>query len=49
MSEQSPELTKRINQEYQHGFVTDIETEQFAPGLNESVITRISKKKNETF
>jgi Fe-S cluster assembly protein SufB len=38
------ELTK---QEYQHGFVTDIESDSFPPGLNEDVIRAISKKKGE--
>ena len=33
--------------EYKYGFVTDVETETFAKGLNEDVIAAISKKKNE--
>ena len=33
--------------EYKYGFVTDVETETFAKGLNEDVIVAISKKKNE--
>lgn len=41
------ELEQIINQEYQHGFITDIETEQFPPGLNEEVIRAISNKKDE--
>ncbi|MDF2940135.1 MAG: FeS assembly protein SufB [Gammaproteobacteria bacterium] len=41
------ELDKLVNKEYKHGFVTQIETESFAPGLDESVIRRISAKKNE--
>jgi len=32
---------------YEHGFVTDIESDTFPPGLNESVIHSISAKKNE--
>lgn len=40
-------LDSIIAQEYQHGFVTDIETEEFPIGLNEDVIRRISAKKNE--
>ena len=32
---------------YKHGFFTDVETESFAPGLNEDVIRRLSAKKNE--
>lgn len=34
-------------QEYQYGFVTDVETERIARGLNEEVIRTISAKKNE--
>ncbi|MEM6456750.1 MAG: hypothetical protein AAF772_16785, partial [Acidobacteriota bacterium] len=34
-------------QEYQHGFVTDIEQEIIPPGLDEDVIRLISAKKNE--
>ena len=36
-----------MDNDYQHGFVTDIESETFLPGLNEAVIRAISKKKNE--
>tara|TARA_R110000868_G_scaffold8205_7_gene42797 strand:+ start:116889 stop:118340 length:1452 start_codon:yes stop_codon:yes gene_type:complete len=36
-----------IDKEYEAGFVTDIETETFPPGLNEDVIAAISKRKNE--
>ncbi len=35
------------SQDYKYGFVTDIETETFAKGLNEDVIRALSKKKNE--
>jgi Fe-S cluster assembly protein SufB len=38
------ELTQR---EYQHGFVTDVETESIPAGLSEDVVRIISKKKNE--
>lgn len=41
------QIEKLTQQEYQHGFVTDIESESFPPGLNEDVIRAISKKKNE--
>lgn len=34
-------------QEYEHGFVTHIESETFPPGLDESVIRAISAKKKE--
>ena len=34
-------------QEYKYGFVTDIETDDAPPGLNEDIIQLISAKKNE--
>jgi len=40
-------LDKRIEQDYQYGFVTDIEQDILPPGLNEEVIRHISDKKNE--
>ena len=33
--------------EYKYGFVTDVETDSVAPGLNEDVIRLISGKKGE--
>lgn len=36
-----------VNKTYKHGFITDIETDVIAPGLNEEVIRLISAKKNE--
>jgi Fe-S cluster assembly protein SufB len=36
-----------VNQPYKHGFVTDIESDVVAKGLNEGVIRVISAKKNE--
>lgn len=41
------EINQLINKEYEHGFVTDIESDSIAPGLNEDVIRIISGKKNE--
>lgn len=38
---------KELNQEYKHGFVTDIEVDQAPLGLNEDIIRFISAKKNE--
>ena len=35
------------NREYQHGFVTDIETESMPPGLDEDIVRLISAKKHE--
>lgn len=40
-------LDKLVKQQYQHGFVTDIESESLPPGLNESVIRKISAIKKE--
>lgn len=36
-----------VQQDYQHGFVTDIESETFPPGLSKDVIRAISRKKDE--
>ena len=36
-----------LDNEYKYGFVTDIESDTFAKGLNENVVRAISRKKNE--
>lgn len=36
-----------LDQEYKHGFVTDIEEEFFRKGLDDDIISQISKRKNE--
>ena len=41
------ELTALFNRSYQHGFVTDIESDTVPPGLDESVVRLISAKKRE--
>jgi len=41
------QINKLIDKEYEHGFVTSIESDTIAPGLNEEVIRLISQKKNE--
>lgn len=41
------EIEKALGREYEAGFVSDIESETFEPGLNEDVIRRISAMKNE--
>lgn len=41
------QINKAIEREYEAGFVSDIESETFAPGLDEDVIRRISAMKNE--
>ena len=40
-------LQQVTNEEYKYGFVTDIEADSVAPGLNEDVIKLISAKKQE--
>ncbi len=40
-------LEEYKDQNYEAGFVTDIDMEVFPKGLNEKVITQLSKKKNE--
>ncbi len=47
MSEHQDTLEEFTNKEYQWGFVTDIESDSFPPGLNEQTIIELSKKKNE--
>jgi Fe-S cluster assembly protein SufB len=47
MSASAQEIQNLIRQEYKQGFVTVLETETFAPGLDEEVIHRLSKVKNE--
>ncbi|MCV2402586.1 Fe-S cluster assembly protein SufB [Marinomonas sp. C2222] len=41
------QIDKALAREYEAGFVSDVESETFAPGLDESVIQRISKMKGE--
>ena len=46
MSQSVDDLVQN-NREYQAGFITDIESETIAPGLNPDVVNFISAKKNE--
>ncbi|MFT3905338.1 MAG: Fe-S cluster assembly protein SufB [Steroidobacteraceae bacterium] len=41
------EIDALVNRSYRHGFVTDIESDTVAPGLDEDVVRLISRKKNE--
>lgn len=41
------QIEQLTQQEYQHGFVTDIASDSLPPGLDESVVRAISAKKNE--
>src|SRR5262245_40452287 len=43
----SSPIESLISREYQHGFVTEIESDTLPPGLSEEVIRAISAKKNE--
>ncbi len=47
MSTEIDTLEQLVNRDYQWGFVTDIEADSVAPGLNEDVIRLISAKKDE--
>ncbi|MDX2066089.1 MAG: Fe-S cluster assembly protein SufB [Fimbriimonadaceae bacterium] len=47
LDESTALLEQFANREYEHGWSVDIETEEFEPGLDESVVRRISEKKNE--
>jgi len=40
-------LEKQLQSEYKYGFVTDIETDDLPPGLDEDIIRALSAKKNE--
>ena len=42
------ELKKELEtKEYEYGFYTDIESDTFPKGLNEEIVTAISKRKKE--
>jgi Fe-S cluster assembly protein SufB len=47
MSESTKELETLLARGYQHGFVTDIESDTVPPGLDEDVVRLISRKKGE--
>jgi len=47
MSTKSDNIESFVNRRYEHGFVTDIATESFPPGLDEDVVRAISARKNE--
>jgi Fe-S cluster assembly protein SufB len=47
MSETADDLQKLIARGYEHGFVTDIESDTVPPGLDEDVVRLISRKKKE--
>jgi Fe-S cluster assembly protein SufB len=43
----TPDLDALVSRSYQHGFVTDIDSDTVPPGLDESVVRLISRKKGE--
>ncbi|SDJ74556.1 Fe-S cluster assembly protein SufB [Pedobacter sp. ok626] len=47
MKEKQGPLEQAVSNDYKYGFVTDIDTDTIAKGLNEDVIRLISHKKNE--
>jgi len=47
MTSENAMLEEFAQREYEHGFVTDIESDTIAPGLSEDVVRLISEKKNE--
>lgn len=47
MAQKNEQLHSVLARDYQHGFVTNIETETFPPGLDETVIRRLSAIKKE--
>jgi Fe-S cluster assembly protein SufB len=47
MSETADNLEKLVKRGYEHGFVTDIESDSLPPGLDEDVVRAISLKKRE--
>ncbi len=47
MSTNTKNINDFVNDEYEHGFVTDIDSDTVAPGLSEETIAFISKKKEE--
>ncbi len=47
MSETADNLEKLVSRGYEHGFVTEIESDTVPPGLDEDVVRLISRKKQE--
>ena len=47
MSTDPDNIESLVNRRYEHGFVTDIETESLPPGLDEDVVRAISERKSE--
>ncbi len=47
MATKSDHVEQLVRRDYQHGFVTDVDSDTVPPGLDEDVVTLISRKKNE--
>ena len=47
MSTDPDNIENLVNRRYEHGFVTDIETESLPPGIDEDVVRAISERKSE--
>src|SRR4026209_2569538 len=47
MSSKTHDLDALVAQKYQHGFITDVESDTPTPGLDEDVVRVISLKKRE--
>ncbi len=47
MTNEKEKIESLTSQDYKYGFVTDIESDSFLPGLNEEVVRALSAKKNE--
>jgi Fe-S cluster assembly protein SufB len=47
VSSKSQDLDALVGRRYQHGFITDIESDHLPPGLDENVVRAISLKKGE--
>jgi Fe-S cluster assembly protein SufB len=47
MSTSQADLDALVARKYQHGFITDVESDTLPPGLDEDVVTIISRKKRE--
>ncbi len=47
MSTDPDNIESLVNRRYEHGFVTDIETDSLPPGLDENVVRAISERKSE--
>jgi Fe-S cluster assembly protein SufB len=48
MAQDTDDILREVTEkEYAYGFVTDIESEKAAKGLNEDIVRFISAKKNE--